>query len=352
MQSKKPLQITLLFFLVLSLVIQSCASYDPPIALTLTIAPLDFTHCPPVTPIPSPITEKPKVIYVLIDRSGSFGLLTKPAIDILIDGLILAIEPGDRLNLIWLGENEDSDKNWLVATVPEISLPSLPPPISTLTPTFVPTSTSIPSEPPTPNTTSAVLEQQESNITATAQAGYWTVTANASSVIATNAAIQLGKDFNQQQCSQTIVNNQNIKLIQDWQAQRAAIAKDFVDNMLVPLKNNIGIGNDNATHIYNSLYYAARTIRQEKDTDIFGSYYLIILSDMEDFGSLGGTSLEVDLTDVNVLMAMVYCKDSIACQNRSDYWVSYFIDHHAILPTYPFRLVDETTHYVISDFLK
>ena len=196
------------------------------------------------------------------------------------------------------------------------------------------------------------MERQALSQTAIAQSGYWTVTANASSVIATNTAIQVEKEVNQQHCNQAPINHQNLIVYDDWQNQRRQLVVDFVENTLTLLINDAQRGEDNATHIYNSLYYAARTIRQEKDTNLFGAYYLILLSDMEDIGSIDGQSLEVDLADVNVLMAMVYCQRSIDCQNRSIYWESYFRDRGAKLPTYPFRLVDETTPYVISDFLK
>jgi len=268
-----------------------------------------------------------------------------------MEGLMLSVESGDRLHLIWLGESEDDSKYWLVETVPEIALPPLAPPISTITPSPVPLSTESTNIPPV-YTPVPILKQQAFHQTETALAGYWTVTANASSVISTNSAIQQEKEINQQRCDQAAINNKNRILVDKWQEQRNQTVKEFVKKRLASLKDSVGKGTDNATHIYNSLYYAARTIRQEKDTNSFGDYYLIILSDMEEIGSQDGEDLTVDLSGVNVLMAMVSCNQSIECQNRSDHWTTYFRDHSAILPTYPFRLLDETTPYVIFDFLK
>jgi len=353
MQTKNRLWVNLsILFMLLSLAVQSCVASHFTLAPTLTLASSNFVHCAQATPFSFSIPSNPKVIYVLIDRSGSYGAYTKRAVDTLIEALKLSIEPGDRLHLIWLGAAEDDSQNWLVKTVPEMGPPLLTPPISTFTPGPKLIVTATPSAIPTPYITYPVLEQQALQQTTTAQAGIWTVTADASSVIATNTAIQVDKDINKQYCDQASINNHNQKLIDDWQAQRKQLVKDFIEGSLMPLKSGISEGSDLATHIYNSLYYSARTIRQEKDTNLFRAYYLIILSDMEDAGSLEGQSLVVDLSDVHVLMAMVYCKDSILCQKRSDYWGTYFKDRGAILPTYSFRLVAETTPYVLSDFLK
>lgn len=345
-----------IFLAVISLVghvIQSCGPATQPIPKpTFTLAPLDFVHCPPVTPIPPPIIRQPKVIYVLLDRSGSYGAYTKRATEVLIEGLVLSIEPGDRLHLIWLGSSEGDDKNWLVATVPEGNVPAFVSSLPTYTTTPLPSETPLPTATPSPRSTYAVLEQQAMTLTATVQFGYWTATADASSIIATNTAVQIEREANQQNCDQYQINNQNQILLDDFRKQRTQIVKKFIEDTVLPLKNTVPRGNDSATHIYNSLFYAARTIKNEKDTNQFRAFYLVLLSDMEDAGSKDGQNLVVDLADVNVLMAMVYCKDSIDCQNRSIYWEKYFSDRGALLPAYPFRLVDETTPYTISDFLK
>jgi hypothetical protein len=356
MNYKRQLQFILgIWLLLLSPILQACASGEPtPPEPTFTLAAPDYVLCPQVTPIAFTATDKPKVIYVLIDRSGSYGAYTGKAVDILIEGLMMSIEPGDRLNLIWLGSTEDESRNWLVDIVPTIDHPLLTPPISTLTP--IPLLTSTPVSVGTPATSTptplAILDRQDAAQKATADAQYQAVTADASRVIATNTAIQIEKDHNQQRCDQAVINNHNQKLINAWQKQKSQVIEDFRKKTLEPLRNSTEEGKDLATHLYNSLYYAARTIRQEKDTDLYRAYYLIILSDMEDAGSLDGEALSVDLTDAHVLMAMVFCKQSIDCQKRSDYWATYFRDRGAILPANPVRLVDETTPYVISDFLR
>src|SRR5690349_15463460 len=75
------------------LLLQSCNPTDPTnptsvptVVPTLTLARVDFVPCPKVTPIEFPSAKKPRVIYALIDRSGSYGLYTKPALDVLIKG--------------------------------------------------------------------------------------------------------------------------------------------------------------------------------------------------------------------------------------------------------------------------
>src|SRR5690606_20894946 len=104
-------------------------------------------------------------------------------------------------------------------------------------------------------------------------------------VIATNMAIQLENDINKQKCEQVAINHNNFNNINDLENRKKQIVERFITQKFDPLRELYPQANDSSTHLYNSLYYAARTIRDEKDTDLFGSYYLIILSDMEDAGS-------------------------------------------------------------------
>ncbi len=357
-----------LLALILALfIVQSCASAHARgtgVEPTLTLDSLDAVICPQTTPVSYPAIKKPKLIYILIDRSGSYGRYTKRAMDVLIEGLELSVEPGDRLFLVWLGSHEDPnhsslphnpslpDKYLLVETVPQLAVPVLLSPLPTFNPTSTPEPTLISTITPISKETLGVLEAQSVAQTLEALNKQLTVTVDASNVIATNMAIQVENGVNKLNCDQALTNDQNLKLIKDWEKQKRQMVDAFIDRTFEPLKDLNPQANDPNTHLYNSLYFAARAIRDEKNTDSFGSYYLIVLSDMEDAGSREGEKLEVDLTGVNVLMSMVYCSPSIDCQNKESYWRQYFIDHGAILPTYPFRLVDETTPYVISNFFQ
>ena len=71
---------------------------------------------------------------------------------------------------------------------------------------------------------------------------------------------------------------------------------------------------------------------------------------MEDVGSKRGDELYANLQGVNVMVAMMYCKDSILCQDRINYWQNYFTERGAILPFNPFRIIQETTPESIADF--
>lgn len=347
-------------------VIQSCAPKPPDIVdvdPTLTLDALDPVICDEVTPIAQPTVKKPKVVYILIDRSGSYGRYTKRAMDVLIEGLKLSIDPGDRLYLIWLGASHDPnnrklpqnptlpDKYLLVETVPPIEHLQLTPPIPTFTPTATSEPTPTPTSFPTPYATLGVLEAQAKTATAEAINAQLTVTADALNIIATNRAIFLENDINQQKCDQATINQKNLIEISNWEDRKKQIIDDFISQKLDPLRELYPQANDPSTHLYNSLYYAARTIRDEKDTGLFRSYHLIILSDMEDAGSKEGEKLQIDMSDVKILMAMVYCAQSIDCQNKERYWTQYFKDREAKLSENSFKLLEETTPYLISNFL-
>lgn len=317
-----------------------------------TFAPTIKNNCDQVTPLVGPNTKKPKVIYALIDRSGSFGSLTEKSIDVLIGALEKSIEPGDRLHLVWLGAKEDTSKFLLVESVPTIKNPILIEPIATFAPTSTPTPTFTPSSTPTPYKTFSVLELQEQSQTATIVSSELTITANNVSIAATNTAIFVENNLKLQHCNQIEINQKNQNSLDDWHEQKHQISKEFIKNFFNPVKEDHYRGDDNKTRIFNALFYAAKTIRQEKETQSFDNYYLIILSDMEDVGSKDGESLNIDLSGVHVLIAMVYCENSIDCQKRENYWIPYLKEHGALLPTYPFWLVNETTSTLISDFFE
>jgi hypothetical protein len=171
------------------------------------------------------------------------------------------------------------------------------------------------------------------------------------SIILTNTATYAENDIYSSHCEQFYVNKHNGENMENWKHQKKVYVETFVEKTLRPLMD-IEVENfDGGTHVYNSVFYAARTLSQLKDGHEYDGYYLVILSDMADIGSEEGEFLDVDLSGVNVLVAMATCGQSIECQRRADFWTQYFREHGAILPSLPFRLYDENVPYIISDFL-
>lgn len=340
----------------LLLLLQSCggpivvAPEPTYIADTLTVAPYAITRCPPLTPAEFPHPKKPKVVYALIDKSGSYRSYTRQARDYLIQELVNVLEPGDRVYLVWLGASETQAKYYFAEGVPDVAFPQFNTPIPTLTATITPTITKlvIPSVTPTGN---SQLNDQKTNLTATALAVQKTATTSAKQIIATNTEIAVEKDINNTYCEQLINNQSNENVYKEWNIQRRIAVENFIEKTMRPLLEVAPESNDNGTHIYNSLFYASRTFLQIKETNTYEGYYLIILSDMEDVGSEEGEMLDVRLEGVHVLIAMATCDQSIECQDRAIYWTNYLSDQGAILPPVPYRLIDETIPFVIRDFI-
>ncbi len=315
-------------------------------------ATITSTPCPPVifNPPPTP-GNKPKLIYVLLDKSGSYQDYTRVAIQVLINGLTQSIDNGDKIYIAWIGAEEDPTDYLYYGAVPSTPSPEFrsevqvlpPPPEKTYTPqpTFTPVSNKTPSILQVAETqTAIVLETQSGRMTAEADA----ITATAES-----------KFYEQQRydngCLRFNLYNENQRTLEGWVNGQKEIKENYIKEFLTPLLSiNTDIG-DGATHLYNALFIASRVIRTEMTSGEFSSYHLIIFSDMEDYGSTDGPDLLVNLEKVNVMVAMMYCDESIYCQEREVFWNDYFIEKKAISPPL-FKIVQETTPDVISNFIK
>lgn len=357
-QKKQKLSIGILFIIILSTSFQGCT---PPTltptataSLPASVTPIGEptpTNCPYVTPIASPIlSNKPKLIYALIDRSGSYGAYTESAITVLVQSLILSIQPGDAIYLVWLGEDEDPDDYLLYGTVPPLEAPILTPSVSTLTPIPTSTETIIPTIISAPSEQLTDLEKLVAAQTATAQAMNETATAQALNITASNEANVQEQNVNSQRCSQVAINDFNQQKLQDREELKKKIIDDYITETLAPLLTPTVQVPDKGTHIYNNIYIASKVMQTEQAKRNYSSYYLLILSDMEDVGSNRGRDLHVNLKGINVMVAMMYCEEVILCQERSNYWQHYFTEREAILLYNPFRMIQETTPESIADF--
>ena len=352
-QKQKPILGTL-FIVILSVSFQGCIppTQTPTLTSSPSITPIGEptpTFCPYVTPIAPPTQTKPKLIYALIDRSGSYGEFTQSAITVLVQSLILSIQPGDALYLVWLGEDEDPDDYLLYETVPPQVMPSVTPAVATLPPFPTVTETLVPTITHTPGTMT-VLEAQVATQAAMTQSARATVTAQAGISTATSEASNYEQNVNSQRCSQLAINGFNHQKLLELEEQKREIVDSFISQSLTPLLTPTIQIPDRGTHIYNNIFIASRIIQTEQAKGTFSSSHLLILSDMEDVGSKRGDELYANLQGVNVMVAMMYCKDSILCQDRINYWQNYFTERGAILPFNPFRIIQETTPESIADF--
>lgn len=352
---KQKLTIGILLILILSVSFQGCISTPTPSPIPPTpvsIIPMGEptpTNCPYVTPVASQIQYKPKLIYALIDRSGSYGAYTQSAITVLVQSLILSIKPGDALYLVWLGENEEPDDYLLYGIVPPLDNPILTPAIPTFTPAPPSTEALIPTVTYTPSTMT-ILKAQVATEIAMTQSANETATAQALSIMATHEARAQEQDANSQRCLQVAINDFNQQKLLEQEEHKKSIIDSYIAQTLKPLLTPEVQVPDKGTHIYNNIYIASRIIQTEQAKDSYSSYHLLILSDMEDIGSNRGDELNVSLQGINIMVAMLYCKESIQCQERINYWQDYFVQRGATLPYNPFRIIQETTPESIADF--
>lgn len=308
-------------------------------------------ECPPVTPIPPLIDQPGKLIYALIDKSGSYREYTQSAIDMLVKSLILVLEPGDKLYVAWLGKTERPTDYLISGEVPSVenpflhsAIPEIPTlPLSTITP--------LPTREETPNPNLSILAQQAATNTAQAYYENMTSTAVVANIHTTNTAIAYEEKVNEQRCRQIEVNGDNQEIINEWERQKKEVIDAFIAQSLLPLLTPTVEKFDSGTHIFNNLYIASKIIQTEREKEPLSQYYLLIFSDMEDVGSRNGEDLNINLQGIHVMVAMMYCEESILCQERSQYWENFFVEKGATLPFNPFRIIQESTPELIADFL-
>lgn len=279
------------------------------------------TSCLPVTPMSTPTPVKARrLIYVLIDRSGSYEALTELAVDMVEEVLSDSdnLWPGDKVYLGWVGSDVEFIIQREVGIVPTpliTPFPPLPTPHSQYSPPISPCPL------PTPQGGVSKLWRVQATKTAWAILAQCTVEVTRARATATAAAQRFAEVRRQTFCEQQEVNEYNYQVYEQWR-QRQRERRERVAEEIGEALSSLEIVSTTETHLYESLYVAARVISRERATSEFASYNLVIFSDMEDAGSVAPTSL--DFTGVRVLMALVRCQNMLECQHKEEEWRTRF----------------------------
>lgn len=305
------------------------------------------TSCPNVTPIPTFVMLKPRLIYFLIDKSGSYSDFTKKAIDTAILALASSIQPGDNVYVAWIDSKPEDPRKYLLNE----KIDNLAPPVLTPYPTLGPqdlsqnslTATAPKALSSESQTTKTVLQQQvdEQNAIIITQ------TAEAQKDV---DKMVLAAKMNALNCRQVEINQANEEIIKVWFDKKNEVTNDFIQNTLNPLLTPPVNSFDDETRIFEALFIASRVLQSELKTGEYSGAKLIIFSDMDDRRTSQPGNLRIDFHSVNVLTAMMFCNKAIFCQDRADYWSSYFSTAGAKGPI-EFKIVQETTPDTISEFI-
>lgn len=280
-----------------------------------------YTPCPPVTPvvIATPVRSG-RLIYILIDRSSSYREFTGEALSIVQEVLSEPdnLRPGDKIYIGWVSADVEVVLQEEIDTIP---FPSLTPPVPT--PSYC-SSTVTPSclLPPTLVGQSR-LQQIAATQTASAILIQCTVVASQVEATATAEADAFAMRQGEIFCRQREANEHNIRAYDDWRRQQEEEVSNAAER-LEGAMSSIEVRVSSETHLYEALYVASRVMGRERNSNAFVSYNLVILSDMEDVGSVSPTDL--DFTDVRTFMGLVNCSNMQQCYQKEQLWRSRFLE--------------------------
>jgi hypothetical protein len=344
--------------LILALALPSCNPVapahagNPPLPISEPIPPrITITPCPFVTPFVVNNIEQyqnRKVIYILVDKSGSYKHLTDLALERISQSLSKAINPGDYVYIGWIGENVTKPESlFFQGEVSYIGLPN-----SLLATTSTPdinddffqdgqeTETESDDEnKKEPEGTLTTFEQIA--VTRTANA-IETVTAEAAtSIAATKTANQIATQESEKvkQCEFYYSNEQRKSDFTVFEQSRNGIIESYA-NAINQAISNSSRKSDLQTYVYESLYIASRILQDKQASGTYNQVKLIIFSDMEETGS-SPNGLSFNFNNIDVTIAMAYCEKAIHCENIDNTWIPFFTNHGANPPKV--KLVQESS---------
>jgi hypothetical protein len=301
--------LTGLMVMLLGLVGCGVTTVSPPIRVADRSTPTSRS-CPPPAAVALPEQHEPALIFVLVDKSGSYAPYTGRAIEALARVLPEAVGPGDRVLISWIGSTSDQPTSVIV----DAQLPPLAPIAYPATPTppvlvtFVPQ----PTERPNPNLSSMGIVQ--ATATAVAQS---TRTALDATVIARENAQFLQEDA----CARSAWSVQATQLRGVWDAEQRTLRSDFEATVTPALKLAAQTQADKATRISAALLLVSKVFRDERQVHAFQRYRLLLFSDMIEIGaSYGEAAKPIDLTGVQVTVGMQACESEVVCQQVEAVW--------------------------------
>jgi hypothetical protein len=281
------------------------------------------TLCPIPTPyaFELPVSKPNKLLLILVDKSGSYEHSTKKVLEQLQRVLPEIVEPGDSVIVNWIGSKSGSPSEEIVsAKVRKIAQPTLEEQPATPTPISAPTSIPMPALEPTKNTT---IGRNSENRKATSIA----LLNNQAQLIYQQS---LEKQINFYNCTyETWLNNQE-QLINQWNEAKNRSIEEFknkISSQLDIAANNIE--SDNQTLITSALQLTSKQFQTARDNNEYQQYKLVIFSDMEQIGQRDISTNLVELKEVSVLIAGLYCENPQVCHRNQDIWRNFFIEAQA-----------------------
>jgi len=305
--------------------------------------PVDLTPsaCAPATPIPIHTPEPSKLLYILIDRSGSYDDWTDDALERLAEVLPLVVGPGDRVIAAWIGiESEHPSEVFLNGSVRAVPAPDMAPAPQPPTPSATPTPIPVP---PTP----------EKGLSTTGRRSYQDrcqeiETKNRAA--SESAESENREAMNRHFCEVREWNSGYRAAMSTWQQERQSAEEGFLETAIPAIRHAIIEQYDAKTHIHEALYVAARVFNSAARHGAFGEYRLLILSDMKEDRLYPEADLPLNLEGVDVVVAMMFCAKAHQCDQQERAWSAEFQTVGA--KSFEFLLVVESTAEVLVPLLR
>ncbi len=331
-------------------------STPTPLATSTAQPRITFTPCPRVRQFEfTNIENHPKVIYALIDKSGSYKHLTQRALDTIYESIYRSVNPGDYVYIGWIGEDVTKPESlFFQGEVPFINIPeSLTSLNVTAQPSidapYLPSNTPAEQTNSTPVPTKNMTTFEQIAATKTALAFETSTAVFSTSVAATQTSEAILVEQTQQaNLCQSFVNNENLKSdFERYQHER----REAIDQFAHGMKRAIDGTNHHShsqTYIYESLYIASRILQDRRESGKYSQFELVIFSDMQETGSRYN-NLSFNFEQVDIVIGMVYCEKAVNCQWLENTWIPFFTNNGAKTPK--IKLIQETSVDALIELL-
>lgn len=276
-------------------------------ACTEPVAPGPATPNPPqATAQPMPTPQPGRVIYALIDRSSSYQRYTSLALERLIEVLPMVMSPGDRVIAAWIGSKSgDPAETFLNEAVPLVDYPQYPPEID-CPPAFVENETTMQKQKRQQELRDCLLRQEQRNQAIAGLTAAW-----------------------EQDCQNSV--------------------QQFLDQAIPKLRSANFVVDDTGTHIYEAIYQASQVLPSITASQDSIKRKLLVLSDMQEFRATARDQVSLNLSGVDVVIAMFDCPGPGPCEQLREEWTKTFFDAQA--SSVDFLVVDATLPETLARLL-
>ena len=313
------------------------------LSVTGTSVEVTLTPCPPVTPVSvaAPCSDPATLLYVLVDRSMSYCEWVRPSLELLAGLLPEVVSPGDRVVMAWISNaSERPAEVFFQEYVPDVGVPAVDP--QPQPPSCVCT--------PAPPANSTPLPDEETELLGHVHRQALTATAQWYEERWEQCEEEWQRRMSEYSCQLQAWNLSVQQAVRRWDEDREEAVDRFLEQAVPTIEMQAQLTRcSQGTHIREALYVASVVLQNAVGDGGFQHYRLLVLSDMWEDRVTELPEIPIDLGNVDVVVAMMYCSEAADCADRQHRWEEEL--NMANAQSIAFRLVVDSTVQGLAELL-